>query len=58
MTPGEIEADKQAWFRAWNMLRTLSRGQIIKELDMMTDAEREDMKRRLNTIKENRKLKK
>jgi len=44
-----IEADKQAWFKAYKMLTTMSRAQIVAALDRMDDST--DMRRRLNAMK-------
>jgi hypothetical protein len=44
-----IEADKLAWFKAYKMLTTMTRSQIVAALDRMDDST--DMRRRLNAMK-------
>ena len=44
-----IEADKSAWFKAYEMLTTMTRSQIVEALDRMDNAD--DMRRRLNAMK-------
>jgi hypothetical protein len=45
-----IEADKQAWFRAYKMLTTMTDAQIKFELSKLGENEKEDMRRRLNQM--------
>jgi hypothetical protein len=54
MTPDEVEADKLAWFECWKMIKDLPRERIIQLLNLMPDDKREDCRRRLNILRENR----
>jgi len=55
----ETERDKQRWFRAWQMIRTKRPPEIRAWLARIEDeAERDDWRCRLNTIKNRKKPKK
>ena len=50
-----IEADKLAWFEAYMIIVNMDRPQIFNKLNSLSEVEREDLRRRLNTIQENKK---
>lgn len=55
MTPAEIEEDKARWLEAHKQLQRMPH-QARQWIDQQTDSEyREDMRRRLNEVRENRK---
>ena len=49
-----IEDDKRRCFQARKMLRNQTRDEIVAHLEALPEDEREDLRRRLNTIKQNR----
>ena len=55
LDPDEVERDKQRWFTAWKKLRHEPREAIKTWLASMPEDDREDMRRRLNTIHVNQK---
>ena len=51
----EIERDKQRWHKAWQMIRTMRPPEIRAWLARIdNDTERDDWRRRLNTINRQR----
>lgn len=50
-----IEEDKQRWFEASKMINNHGREYIMSMLFQMPEDKREDMRRRLNTLRKNRK---
>lgn len=51
----EMEMDKQRWHKAWRMIRTMRPPEIRAWLAKIDDeSERNDWRRRLNTIKNRR----
>lgn len=54
LDPQAVERDKQLWFTAWKKLRNESRPAVNAWLSRLPENDREDMRRRLNTIHANK----
>lgn len=56
MTKEEIldtELDKRLWFQAWQMIKKKQHRDIVAWLEVQDPMFREDMRRRLNTVRAN-----
>lgn len=50
-----IQADKVAWYEAHKLFRDKPRQEIVKHLESLPKAEKEDLRRRLNVIQDSKK---
>ena len=53
-----IEEDKRQCFQAWHLLKNQTRDEIVAHLGTLPEAEREDLRHRLNTMKANQRKQK